>query len=1177
MALLSELIPDARVRGLVPGEVVTVVSSVTAGTDAVRLVFRTSAGAVHEQLIYRFQEPEISIEQPGMGRPFDADGGLFRLVAEARRIEMAYLFDPRLAVHLSNVEPLPHQIQAVYGEMLPRQPLRFLLADDPGAGKTIMAGLYIKELLLRGDVKRCLVVAPGSLVAQWQDELFEKFGLEFALLTNSDIEASRTGNPFDDRNLLIARLDHLSRNEDLVAKLAATEWDLTVVDEAHRMAAHRFQGEVKETKRYKLGKILGEVSRHLLLMTATPHAGKEEDFQLFMALLDADRFEGRPNNTDGVHAADVADLMRRMTKEKILRFDGTPLFPARFAYTAGYALSDLEMALYGEVTNYVAEEMGRAQRLREGGDGRRGNRVGFAATVLQRRLASSPEAIYQSLCRRRRKLEDLMIEVRSQASADAALRRMRSSGPEVPSDQDEFDIDDLDADEQERLEEDVVDAATHAETIAELETEILTLARLEELAEQVRRSGTDTKWTQLSKLLEERPEMRGADGSYRKLIIFTEHRDTLNYLCQRLRTSIGIQDAVVAIHGGIGREERKGIQERFRNDPACRILVATDAAGEGVNLQRAHLLINYDLPWNPTRIEQRFGRVHRIGQREVCHMWNLVAEDTREGAVYRRLLDKLNEMREALGKDQVFDVLGDALSERELRELMIEAIRFGDRPDVKARLNEVIDAKVGEGLAELVDDQALASEVMSAIDLQLIHADMLEAEARRLQPGYVQSWFLAAFALLGGRISEREAGRFEIGNVPIEMRQRDRVIGSGAPLLNRYERITFTKELTHVEGRPPAQLVGPGHPLLQTAIDLVTERHGHLLERGAVLIDPADAGSTPRLLTFVEHSIADSRQSTHGQRRIVSRRFEFVEIPRDGEPSRAGQAPYLDYRRVEEGDAENAGAVVAELQWPGIEVEQAAESFAVDVLAAEHLAQVRVRILGRLRKVREAVYTRLTDAARYHENRGVVLKEQAEAGKTPKMNPDQAFRTADELLRRRSERMNQLDREAQLAPRAPLVVGAALVLPAGLVHPLTQPVHATNHPIATEEVERRAVDAVLAAEARLGRASQEMPHNNPGYDVRSTGPAADEILFIEVKGRIEGADSFVVTQNELRFAANVPDAYLLAMVEVSAHGPDRDVVRYLRMPYGDGLRLPFDTTSTTLHWHRYWDRGAKPQ
>jgi superfamily II DNA or RNA helicase len=317
---------------------------------------------------------------------------------------MAYLFDPWMAVHLSLVEPLPHQISAVYEEMLPRQPLRFLLADDPGAGKTIMTGLFIKELILRGDLERCLIVAPGNLTEQWQDELYQKFHLDFELFTNDRFEASRTGNAFNEIPLGIARLDKLSRNEAIQDLILASDWDLVVFDEAHKLSASVFGGEIKYTKRYRLGQMLTQRARHLLLLTATPHNGKEEDFQLFMALLDPDRFEGRFR--EGVHSVDAADLMRRMVKENLYKFDGTPLFPERRAYTVNYHLSDLEAALYGRVTEYVKEEFNRAEQLEKG---RKGT-IGFALMILQRRLASSPEAIYQSLRRRRERLEERLKE-----------------------------------------------------------------------------------------------------------------------------------------------------------------------------------------------------------------------------------------------------------------------------------------------------------------------------------------------------------------------------------------------------------------------------------------------------------------------------------------------------------------------------------------------------------------------------------------------------------------------------------------------------------------------------------------------------------------------------------------------------------------------------------------------
>src|SRR6202521_3561767 len=406
MTKLEDLKRGATVRGILPDCLVTVVDVKWYGAAAVELTYKDPAGKPSVLLLYRDREPTLEIAEAGRAWSFDGDGKLFRLVSEAHRINLAHLFDPLLAIHTSMVGPRPHQITAVYGEMLPRQPLRFLLADDPGAGKTIMAGLLIKELLIRGDLERCLIVAPGSLVEQWQDEMSEKFGLAFDILTRDQIEASVTGNPLLAKNRLIIRPDMAARSDGLKAKRqAALDWDLVICDEAHRMAASYFGGEVKETQRHKLGKLLGTRTRNFLLMSATPHNGKEADFQLFMGLLDADRFEGRFR--EGVHKADVSDMMRRLTKEELYRFDGTPLFPERRAYTASYSLSPAEADLYQAVTTYVREEMNRADRT---GDDKRRINVGFALQILQRRLASSPAAIDRSLERRRKRLEERLRE-----------------------------------------------------------------------------------------------------------------------------------------------------------------------------------------------------------------------------------------------------------------------------------------------------------------------------------------------------------------------------------------------------------------------------------------------------------------------------------------------------------------------------------------------------------------------------------------------------------------------------------------------------------------------------------------------------------------------------------------------------------------------------------------------
>jgi SNF2 family DNA or RNA helicase len=522
--------------------------------------------------------------------------------------------------------------------MLPRQPLHFVLADDPGSGKTIMAGLYIKELILREDVKRCLVVAPGGLVDQWQDELYLKFGLAFEILAPQFGETVFGVSAFEQHPFLIARMDQLARNEELLAELANSEWDLVIVDEAHRMGAHYFGGKLEKTKRFQLGELLGGITRHFLLMTATPHSGKEEDFQLFLTLLDRDRFEGKYQPK--VYSDDTSGVMRRMVKEDLLTFEGKPLFPERIAETVPYELTELEQDLYEQVTTYVREGMNRAAEL----DGKRRNTVGFALTVLQRRLASSPEAIYRSLERRADRLERRKQEVLAGGTVS------EPSSTEAVSDLDEFDDEEFSAEELENIEEELVDAATAARTVEELDAELLELRDLITAAAKVRASETDRKWSELRTILEDNTLATSAGGDERrKLIVFTEHRDTLEYLSRRIGSLLGRPEAVKAIHGGVRRNDRRQITEEFTVNPSCQVLLATDAAGEGLNLQAAHLMVNYDLPWNPNRIEQRFGRIHRIGQQEVCRLWNLVADNTREGAVFVRLLAKIEEQRKAYG------------------------------------------------------------------------------------------------------------------------------------------------------------------------------------------------------------------------------------------------------------------------------------------------------------------------------------------------------------------------------------------------------------------------------------------------------------------------------------------------------------------------------------------------
>lgn len=1270
-----------KVDGLIPGEIVEIISVERAGSAQVQLIYRGDCG-FGEMLVGEDRASRLTMVTGQ--RPFDADGALFRSVAEACRIELAHLFDSRLAVHASLIEPLPHQIRAVYEDMLPRQPLRFLLADDPGAGKTIMAGLYMKELILRGDARRCLVVAPGSLVAQWQQELDEKFALGFDLFTKELIRPVGQGR----HPLLIARLDQLARNSELQEAVMAEDWDVVVVDEAHRMSAHSYGKKVDETLRYKLGRRLGERCRHLLLLTATPHTGKPEDFCLFMRLLDGDRFadgetvqEQRrrrqawiddpahtqaafmavgPSWVDAPHIAsvldgcavtwdndhgpdiqtdvsdavhwmvalvrvqmihldrplnrilavqhdsvptndypdndDVSDMMRRVIKEDMLRFDGRRLFPERHAKTVPYKLTKEEMNLYEAVTNYVSTQMGRAEQLRKMEQGVRANRVAFGATIMQRRLASSPEAIYQTLHRRRCRLDEQLRKTRSvlETGANQDNIELASVAEHVELDDD---LDELDAETQEDVVDYIAETAFKGAAADELVREIETLRHIEQLANSVRSSDTDRKWLQLRELLSA-PEIRGEDSRsgriQHRIVVFTENKDTLTYLAGKLRDHLGRDTAVVEIHGGVRHEDRMAAQKRFTSDPECLVLVATDAAGEGINLQESHLVINYDLPWNPNRLEQRFGRVHRIGQNEVCHMWSLVADETREGAVYMRLLEKLNEIRDALGREQVFDVLGEALPERELRDLLMQAIQYGDDPRTQARLVEVVDGRVGDGLTELIERDALATEGNAALWLESDRDRMLEADAHRLQPTYVRHWFLDAFRRIDGRWDGDPGGRFRITRVPPPLRQRSQAHGPSLP--SRYECVTFDAHHARANGESPSEWLVPGHPLIDAMSDLTIEQHGDLLKRGTVLFDPTDCGHQPRLLLFIDHSVTDACTMADGTRRVVSRRFEFVSIEKEGTPKRAGPAPYIDYRPLTTDEKAAVEPSLMQLGWPGADTEKAATDYYIDEVAVEHLEQVKRRTLDRVDKTKRAVDERLTaEASRLH-HRARKEKERIDSGASPNPNPslqhDRLRDQAEEMEGRRNARLTELDREAQLSSSPPVIAGVALIVPAGMVaaalgqHGSGQvdQVDGRARSMDGRTVERLAVKAVLQTEQRLGRHAQEMPSGAPGFDIRSTDDDGN-VLFIQVKGNIAGTDSFIVTQNELRVASNVPRVHVLAMVEISP--PEKDAameavercskrIRYLRQPFDSDLDLPFDTESTTLEWSTYFNRGSSP-
>jgi superfamily II DNA or RNA helicase len=1156
----EELKSGVRVSGLVVGQTVKVIAVERTG-EMFNVVYQDDGGRLEARLVSLSDLVGLRINDE-VRWTFDGDGKGFRLASEARRIELAHLFDPFAAVQTATIQPLPHQIDAVYGRMLPMQPLHFLLADDPGAGKTIMSGLYIRELILRGDLDRCLIISPGSLVEQWQDELFDKFGLSFDILSRDMVEAARTGNPFAERNRLIVRLDQLSRNQELQVKLEATDWDLIIFDEAHKLSAHLYGDVVNETLRYKLAKLARDHTRNLLLLTATPHNGNNDDFNLFLALLDPDRFEGKLRNAK---IPDISDIMRRLVKENLLTFDGKRLFPPREAVTIKYDLSPEEMQLYEAVTSYVQEGMNRAKELEAGPDKRRGLAVGFALAALQRRLASSPHAIMESLRRRREKLSKQLLEAQR-------LGKMADTPVTISvDDPDDFDSDDYDAEEFEKLEDEAIEGAVLASTIAELEREVTELRILEDLARTLRASGVDRKWNELRSILQSSEFNSGAEP--RKIIIFTEHKDTLSYLVERITTLLGNDEMVAVIHGGVNRDTRRRVQEAFRNDPTTRILIATDAAGEGVNLQRANLMVNYDIPWNPNRIEQRFGRIHRIGQTQICYLWNLVANETREGRVFERLFEKIEEQRRVYG-DQIYDCLGDAQINRALQELLIKAIQDETDPKAQAWVNEIIDAEIGARLQTVLNERALADNVLDESSIHGIKHQMELALARKLQPGFIESFVKASLDDVGGRMTAREARRFQISRVPAEVRSRHREILAGGHIQTEYERVTFDKSGVIVDGHAlRADLVCPGHPLLSGLVSTIHDKYSDTLSSGVTLVDETDFSDRVRILVALEHSVSDGRIE-NGQRKVVSRRFQFVEVAQSGEITDPGPEPYLNYRPISEADASLISSFSTD--WAKNGIDEVARNWATANLAGPHHTSVNQVVQAKVERVRAAVRERLDSEIRYWDLRAEELKAQELQGKKPRHSSGRARARADELEVRKAHRLRELDMESDLVNHAPIVVTAALIISQGMLNRLSGNNAAVIDPEVAKDTDRRAVAAVLAAERTLGRIPEEQDHNNPGFDVLSTDPETQTVYFIEVKGHRPDTTEIHVSASQIRKAKMNPERFRLAVVRVPNEDDGISFVRYFVKPF-DGYEPHFAQTYVPLKVAELAPHGMDPQ
>lgn len=1118
---LQELKENIIVIGLCGEDKVRINKVDFISDEAANVIGTCSDGHIYSGCIFAEDAEKFRIVATQTGWDFSADAASYKRISEAYRIQLAFQFDPWLAIRSSKIQPLPHQISAVYEHMLSRQPLRFILADDPGAGKTIMSGLLIKELMLRGDVRRCLIVSPGSLTEQWQEELAAKFNLRFKILTNEEIEASLT-NVFDDVCYCIARLDKLARNDSLRDKLANSTWDLVICDEAHKMSARWYGDKLDVTKRFSLGEILSRITRHLLLLTATPHNGDNSSFELFLSLVDGDRFaQMKTSQRRSIDNSDLADIMLRRVKEELVEFNGTPLFPERIAKTIAYDLSDEEQMLYEQVSTYVTEEFNRAQSIQNG----KMTTVGFALTILQRRLASSPEAIYLSLHRRREKLEQIL--------GNYKFNKFQTETHYITDD--DWDDDEYTADERESQEDELVDQTTASRTKAELAAEIATLNRLEIIADHVRKSNRDKKWDELSRLLQTEQSMLDETGRREKLIIFTEHRDTLNYLNTKIQTVLGIGSTVV-IHGGLKREARHQAEADFKNNPDIMVMIATDAAGEGINLQRAHLMINYDLPWNPNRLEQRFGRIHRIGQKSTCFLWNLVAKDTREGMVFLRLFEKLEIERQRLG-GKVFDILGKVtFNNKPLRDLLIEAIQIGDSPEAKAHFNQVIDGAFDrEKIEQLLRERALTNEAMNDSCVHRIREEMEEYEARKLQPYFIESFFKSAFRALKGEMSPilHSSDHYMIRHVPREIKEECAKSAHVEAIAQKYEEVSF--DISTIDDNSNCLLLSLGEPLLDAVVSLTLKNGAETLDKATVMVDHNDYSFEPHLLLYIENKLTTV---IDGKENLVCRTLDFVNVSIDGTASKAGFAPYLDLDIPNADELNAVRQYIQSAEWLNNCLEERARQFAMIQILRPLKKQVLERQQAHLDKTEAEVKSRLLKAISYWDNKTNTYEEDIQNGKkVVQANLIDARQRADNLRSRLKQRMSEISSSRTINAQPPKIAGCVLVIPAGMMKKICGSSFSQADADAKKKIELIGMNRVMEIERQLGHVPTDVSRENRGYDIASHigeyASSNDKLLrFIEVKSRTASADTVTLSHNEILTARNVPEQFILAVVKV---------------------------------------------
>jgi superfamily II DNA or RNA helicase len=1024
---------------------------------------------------------------------FSGDPRKFTLYTEAERIKSAFQFDPLFAVNCSIVDPLPHQVEAVYKYMLPLPRIRFLLADDTGAGKTIMTGLLIKEMILRGLLERILIITPGGLTKQWvEDELGLKFNFQFKLVNRGAFNSDP--NIFNNSNMLVTSIDFI-RNEDVINVVKDTSWDLVVVDEAHKLSAYEYGTKRYVSKRYEALDVISPLTEHLLLLTATPHRGRKDTFRNLLQLLDKDIFSSDSLVTDRINEEQEKGSNKffiRRLKEDMKGWNGEPLFKERYTRTVEYKLTPEEKNLYDSVTKYLTQR-------REEAFSERNIHVSLALMVMQRRLTSSIYAIMRTLNNRYKALNGLVEVLRK-------FPNLLNKKMQFDFELDSFDdLDELTDEERESMEAILSDPRkfklfTTAKSIKEVEAEKNIVEGLKELAENLyHQNQEETKLTKLFEFLNDQKVIEG-----KKLVIFTEHKDTLDYLEKKLKQQLYNVDT---IYGQKSVDERRTAQDSFANEG--HILVATDAAGEGINLQFCNLLINWDIPWNPNRLEQRMGRIHRYGQAEEVYVFNLVAQNTREGKVMQRLLQKMEIIREQIGSDRVYDVISDIFENVDLDDI-IRTTMDGDITDFDIAIdNELTEEKVKEKIKD--QKEQLSNSQIDFLDAKKLKED---SDEKRLQPIYIRRFFERSFVSLGGIINENE-GFYSLSNVPQSIKdilRRTYNIAYDVESLS----FTFDKKLFLDSKRSgkysKLYYLNPGNPIFDATVKTVLEQFKEEVLKGTILVSPED--SVPYFAYFVKSQITDNRLSDHNNN-IADEKLVLV-FGDDDNWQYTSPAKLIDLVPP----AEYAKKIKA----PAPVHEKEIVSWSFKNITNPQFDDARDRISDDIEKRKEYLDEGFSSLIMDYTlelselNNKLLLGNKKVAEKIKKL--EEKIRLLND---RKVVRLQKLDNRMNLNRKAPKVLGCAYVVP------LSDVEYKQHYGMKRDtEVERIAIETAMAYEESEGWKCEDVGSQNLGYDLKS---ADDQLIkrYIEVKGRASDG-GVMLSENEMHRLTQLGESAWLYIV-----------------------------------------------